>query len=222
MVFYLLFVLELILLFVLSKDLTKQLGRFLFKVTKNERTAIYFMAILFLPGTFIHEVAHFLAALLLLVPVRQMELMPEINEDTVKLGSVPVAKVDFVRNFLVGVAPLIFGTALIVGGLFYAISRGLLGNALVAVLIFYLVFEIGNTMFLSKKDLQGSLVFFLAITFLVAVLYFLGIRVELSENSFLLSEKTISYVRQATIFLLLPIFTDILLIFGLRPYLSRR
>lgn len=207
MYLYLLFVLELIFLFFLSRKVTGRLGSFIYRITGNEKWTIYIMSILFLPGTFIHEISHFLAALILLVPVRQMELVPQVEEGKVSLGRVPIANVDFVRRTLVGIAPLIFGVSIIFAALFYITSKGLLTTPLYTILAGYLVFEIGNTMYLSKKDLEGTWVFFIFLILVFSGLWLFGFRPSGNEG-ILAAESVLGAVKAANIYLLVPIIID--------------
>jgi hypothetical protein len=218
MYLYLLFVIELLVLFFLSRKVTRGLGSFIYKITKNEKWTVYIMSIFFLPGTFIHEVAHFLSALILLVPVRQIELVPQIEEGKVSLGRVPIAKVDFVRRTLVGIAPLVFGVSIIFGTIFFITSRGVLITPLYTVLAGYLVFEVGNTMYLSKKDLDGSWVFFTLLILAFTALYFLGLRI--SGEGLLAGERALNVITTANIYLLVPIILDIAILSALSLFRS--
>lgn len=214
MQFYIFFLLELIFLFLISRELTKRLGAFVYRLTGSEKWTVYIMSVLFLPGTFIHELAHFLAALVLLVPVRQMELVPKVEEGKVSLGRVPIAKVDFVRRTLVGFSPLIFGVFIIFFALSYITGNNLLARPLYIVLAGYLVFEVGNTMYLSKKDLEGVWVFFILLFLVFALFYFLGFRF-FAEGSVLFSANVLEVVETANIFLLVPIAIDIFVLLTL-------
>jgi hypothetical protein len=114
MYYILLILVELLLLYFVSKKVMQEAGRLFFRLTKSKKWSTYLFAIFFLPGTFIHEASHFLAALILFVPVGQFELIPEfIEEDRLKLGSVPVAKSDFLRRFLIAIAPIIAGLTIL-------------------------------------------------------------------------------------------------------------
>lgn len=127
-----------------------------------QRIGMYLFAVLFFPGTFIHEMSHFLAALFLLVPVGKIELFPERIERGIKMGSVAIEKTDPVRRTLVGVAPIISGLTIIF------ISTSLTLPIWVHLII---VFEVGNTMFSSSEDLKGSWILF----FLIPILFILKI-----------------------------------------------
>src|SRR4051812_17870011 len=105
MLFLLLFFLELILLFILSRFLSRSLSLLFYHGTKSEKWAVWLLAIVFLPGTIIHELAHFLTAALLLVHVGDVEFMPKVHGSSVKLGSVAIGHTDIIRRAVIGFAP---------------------------------------------------------------------------------------------------------------------
>src|SRR3990170_742685 len=97
-------IIELAILLALSRRIHQAIGSLLMWLTNDKQVSAYIFAIFFLPGTFVHETAHFLTALVLLVPVHQPEFFPEITDDkTIKLGSVQTAKSDPIRQFLIGI-----------------------------------------------------------------------------------------------------------------------
>ncbi len=115
-----LFLVEIFVLFLFSRILQKGLSLFIFQVTKSMKWTISILAFIFLPGTFIHESAHFLMARILLVPVGKMEFLPKQEGESVKLGSVSIGRCDPFRRLLIGVAPFLAGTTLIILTLFIA------------------------------------------------------------------------------------------------------
>lgn len=166
------------------------------------------MAVLFLPGTIIHEFSHAIMAKLLFVHVGRMELIPQLQGNSLKLGSVEVGQTDFVRNFLIGIAPFITGTALLLGILYYSFSNSIFGFNFNTFVLLYFIFLISNTMYSSKKDMEGAIEFFIALIIPSIFLYFIGIR--LPDFSYLES-----YFRQGAILLSIPLFLDLaLVIFG--------
>lgn len=170
------------------------------------------MAMVFLPGTFIHEVAHFLMGLILLVPVGQFELMPEVEEEgMIKMGSVPIGKTDFIRRTMIGFAPLLVGVGLIFSILYFLLQKGLLSTPWIIAVTIYAIFVIGNTMFLSKKDIEGIWVFILFLVLIFAILWFLGVNIGISEGGFIY-QTIIPTITKANIFLAIPIGVDLILI----------
>ena len=99
--------------------------------------------------------------------------MPEVEEEGIKLGSVPIGKTDFFRLSIIGLAPLITGSGLILWAVSFSISHGYLGNPWVIALLIYGIFQITHTMFSSKRDLGAvlELVVFIGVISLALVLF---------------------------------------------------
>ncbi|MDO8573160.1 MAG: hypothetical protein Q7R77_00210, partial [Candidatus Daviesbacteria bacterium] len=171
-------------------------------------------AIIFLPGTIIHELAHLLFAGVMLVPIGDMSVLPEIEEKGVKLGSVQIGKTDPFRRAIVGVAPVLLGMVLIFS-IFLLVK---IGEApwWQIILALYMLFQIGNTMFSSRKDIEGSILFVVLVLVLSAViltgLYFLNPAI-LSNISKVNLEFTIPFFKQAAIYLVIPTALDLLILF---------
>lgn len=113
MLYFLAFVFELILLFILSRKLINSLAKLIYRFTKSHKVVVHSLAVIFLPGTIFHELAHLLFAGIMLVPVGEMNVVPEIEEGGVKLGSVEIGHTDPFRRAIIGVAPVLFGMLLI-------------------------------------------------------------------------------------------------------------
>ena len=218
MPYFLLLIFELILLFALSKKLINALTAILFRVTRNQRAAIHIMAIIFLPGTIFHELAHLLFAGVMLVPVGEMSVMPEIEQNRVKLGSVQIGKADPLRRTIIGVAPVIFGLILIFTALYFIQGA----NSFIwwqIVLGLYLVFVTGNTMFSSKKDLEGVIVFTAMILIITIAVFFslYFLKPAILQNLFQFINKlnlefVLNFFKMADAYLLIPIALDILIV----------
>lgn len=207
-----LFFLELLLLFILSRMLTSELSRLIHKVFRSEKLTVFLMALIFFPGTVIHEFSHAIMAKLLFVHVGKMSLMPEISGENLKLGSVEVGRADVVRNLLIGIAPFIVGTGLILTVLHYAISNALLGFNLITVAILLFVFMISNTMHSSKKDLEGAVGFVLLIVIPFVILYFVGVRIPYLSWAIINNNTYSDYFRLGSILLVIPIIIDLVAI----------
>ncbi len=205
MVYLVLFLIQVIVLYFLSRKIAKNLSRLIYRVTKSEKWTTWLMAILFLPGTFIHEMTHFLTALLLFVPVGQPEFLPERQGRLTKLGSVPIGKSDPFRRTIIGVAPFVFGIAAIVFGLDFLLKKQLLNNVWIVLAAGYGIFEIGNTMFSSREDLKSAWIVALVLAIVGLAAYFLGIRLTFEPN--------IELVKKANLFLLIPIGIDLIVVY---------
>lgn len=137
----------------------------------------------FLPGTFIHELSHFLMAKVLFVPVGKFNLVPKRGEKEIVLGSVAIAKVDIVRRLIIGAAPVIFGITLVLSVVYISVSQSVYKDWRLVALIGYIVFITGNSMFSSKKDLEGAWKVALFAIIITTIFYLLGLRIHLDINS---------------------------------------
>lgn len=208
-----LFFLELFFLFILSRTLQKRLSQFLYTLTRNIKWSVYFMAIIFLPGTLLHEIAHYLMAHILFVPAGHIELMPKLEGNSVKLGSVLIGKTDPFRRLLIGIAPFLTGTTVILFVLTLTQQQNLWTNIWVSIGILYILFEVGNTMFSSKKDLEGAIFVIIFVISLSLVSFLFGLRVSIEDLTTFLTPQRVHLFYQGVIFLLFPLALDIILIF---------
>jgi flagellar biosynthesis protein FliQ len=128
------------------------------------------VALVFFPGTVVHELAHFFAAIALFLRVRELHLVPEWDDTGIKLGHVAYERADFFRGILVGIAPLPAGLlvfwAMYQWGVFPADSWS------ASLFWGYLVFAVSSTMFSSEQDLKDT-IWLIPVVMGVAVLAFL-------------------------------------------------
>lgn len=193
----LLLIFLLTILFFLSQKISTYIYQIFFVITKNRGVAISILLFLFLPGTIIHELSHFLVATLVRVPTGELTVIPQLDKESgeVKAGRLAIAKTDLFRHTLIGLAPMIIGLLLIyiVGELFIP-SPTTYNLPLTAFLGFYLFFIITNTMFSSKKDLESAVIAIPVIFLLLGTLYLVGIRLFLSPELVTTLEKTLSFL----------------------------
>jgi hypothetical protein len=180
------------------------------------------MAFIFLPGTIIHEFAHAIMAKLLFVYVGKMELMPQLHEDTLKLGSVEVGKTDIIRNFLIGIAPFIVGTSLLLLVLWYAFTNNIFGFNFFSFLVLCFTFIVANTMYSSRKDMEGAVEFFLLVIAPIIFLYFIGVRIPGLSFETLRGSGVENYFKMGSIFLGVPLILDIAFILFAKVILRPR
>jgi hypothetical protein len=135
---------------------------------------VYFVVVL--PGVVLHELSHWLVAKLLGVRVSKLSLGPvrKGRSRRVSLGSVRVGKVDPLRAALIGLAPLLGATAviLLIGNLALgaeelaaAVAAGGVDEVLAGLeslmqvpdfwLWLYLIFSISNAMLPSESDMSA-------------------------------------------------------------------
>jgi hypothetical protein len=134
---------------------------------------VYFVIVL--PGVVVHELSHWLMASLLGVHVRKLTIGPvrKGRSRRVSLGSIRVGKVDPVRASLIGLAPLLGGSAVILLIGHYVLGVGELTEVVLVEgadgilagldhvihvadfgLWLYLVFAVSNAMLPSVSDMS--------------------------------------------------------------------
>ncbi len=177
-------------------------------MTRSNSVTVTIISLLFFPGVVVHELAHLLTAGILFVPVGDMELVPKIGEGgEVRLGSVAIAKTDPIRRMIIGIAPVIFGLLIIIGVPYF--MQGKLNFAFTA-LVIYLLFVVGNTMFSSKKDLEGAAELIAVLVILGLALYFMNFKAPLDKIAqFFDSQNATSFLRGVNRLLLWTIGIDI-------------
>ncbi len=214
---------ELLALFFLSRILSKSLSTIFWRISHSHVGSVYALAFLFLPGVVIHELAHYLTANLLFVRTGEIEFIPQVRGESVKLGSVQIAQCDPFRRALIGVAPILVGFILLLAASFYFLfpTQQLVPAPWNIILLFYIVFEIGNTMFSSSKDVEGTVEFALALLLIGTAFFISGFRIPSSWITALFSDHTMEFLKQASILLLIPLGIDAVVI-GLTKIVQRK
>lgn len=143
-------------------------------LTGDREIAVVLYALPLLPGIILHELSHAIVALLLGVRVGRISIKPKLADRRIQLGFVPVEKTDVVRASLIGLAPLLIGSAAIllirylvfdismveaalVAGNWHGMLTGLLSmlKAPDLWLWAYVIFAVSNTMLPSRSDRQA-------------------------------------------------------------------
>lgn len=192
MILLLLLAVELIILYIISRNLTQRVFELCLLVFRARSVAVTIITILNFPGTVVHELSHLFTAEILGVHTGRLTLTPEsIQRDEIKAGSVMIAKTDPFRRYAIGLAPVFIGllsiTALsyVLPGLWHTVIQSSVPwysniNTLLLVLNAYGLLAISNSMFSSPEDLKGFLPFVGALAIMVAAAFFAGIRVGLT------------------------------------------
>lgn len=166
---FILFVIQIIILFFLSRVSIRYIFYILHAVTSNNTVIYSIIAFIFFPGTVLHELSHFMMAIVLLLKVREIHIFPSWEKGYIKLGRVIYEKKDVFRSILVGIAPIIVGLLffwwLSAVGIFETNRLGL------KILLGYIIFIISSTMFSSKQDLV-DVVYIIPILLLFGVMYY--------------------------------------------------
>jgi hypothetical protein len=159
---YVWFLLSLLMLVLVQKWIHRHLHGLAYLLTGHEDAALMLYALPLLPGVALHEIAHALMASLLGVKSANLTIIPSRQPDGhVRLGSVQVERVDAVRASLIGLAPLLFGSAavLLISVLQFGVSS--LGDAVRSDNVGAVVASLGNV--LSAPDAWVGLYFLFAI-----------------------------------------------------------
>ena len=146
-----------------------------FLLTGNPRVAMWIFWVLFLPGTMLHEISHWVTAKLLGVKTGKFSLWPKVKKrGELQMGAVQVDVADPFRHSVIGLAPLVFGSVavLIIGQGWLGLSEigeaivdGYVEDVFLAVgnmltvpdvwIWLYLIFAISNAMLPSASDREA-------------------------------------------------------------------
>ncbi len=166
----------LILLSVLTHHSFQTLYLFLYKITRSDFIAKVGITILFFPGTVVHEMSHFFAAMLMNLRVRSANVLPVFEEDGIKLGTVVYERKDPFRGILVGIAPL-FGGIAVSWGLVALLYLPLTNHPLIHALIYFLLFTITSMQFSSRQDLIDAVWLIPMVIGIAILIYIFGVDV---------------------------------------------
>lgn len=187
------------LLLVIERWIHRHLQGTMLLLAGDREIAVVLYALPLIPGVLLHEISHSLTARALGVRSGRVSIRPTLSGDRIRLGSVPVAETDVIRASLIGLAPLLTGSAVIlvigytvfgIGTVQQAIATGSWAEAVrslpnqIACLLevpdvwlwAYLIFAVSNTMLPSQSDRAGwiPVLLFLAIIATLALLAGLG------------------------------------------------
>src|SRR5512143_3959424 len=94
----------------LQRLLHRELQACLLILSRSPEFTITLFSIIFLPGVLLHELSHYLVAVVLGVPTPRFSLIPQVlPTGKLQLGYVETARTDIVRDSLIGAAPLFAG-----------------------------------------------------------------------------------------------------------------
>jgi hypothetical protein len=174
-------------------------------LTGKPDRAIYMYAIILFPGVLLHELSHWVTARVLGVRTGGFSIIPQRRADgSIQLGYVEYYKsrtLDPIRESLIGGAPLIVGTLVIllislkifnVTNLAAAVETGQVDAVSIALADFfstpfvllwiYLIFAISNGMLPSASDRRSWPAFIVAMIILAAFVYLLGLQEEVANG----------------------------------------
>jgi hypothetical protein len=164
-------------------------------ITHQPEISMALFSLLFLPGVLLHETSHFLMARLLGVKTGRFSLIPKkVGTGRLQLGYVETESTDFIRDALIGAAPLLAGCIFIALAGVYRLEINVLwinlaegqgssvGNIFTSLaaqpdfwLWFYLIFTVSSTMMPSASDRRAWLPLLLVIVMITGMVLFLGV-----------------------------------------------
>lgn len=197
-------------LFFLSRQVTRVISSSFHAITQSKKGLVITIAFLFLPGTILHELAHFFMAKILFVRTGAISLLPHLSGDSLRLGSVQIEQVDPVRKLLIGVAPILAGVGVLSAVYYFFLQQTTFLNWTILIPI-CTTFVIGNTMFSSRKDLEGTLGFLVIVTIIGGILLAANPFLNQSLIYFLTTTAT-PFFTILSLYLLPPIILDIAII----------
>ncbi|MBL8045254.1 MAG: hypothetical protein JNL09_01865 [Anaerolineales bacterium] len=156
--------------------------------------AMILYSIIMLPGVALHEFSHWAMATILMTRTGRFSIFPQrLPDGTLRLGFVETQKTDIFREALIGAAPLIVGTLVILAISFGPLNVAAMGEALavgdlggvleglVAVtrmpdawLWLYLLFVVSNSMLPSASDRRTWLPVLAVVAIAVGLLVYAG------------------------------------------------
>jgi hypothetical protein len=186
----------------LQHHLHREIQSIFLLITRRAEVAVALFALLFFPGVLLHEGSHYLMAGLLGVRTGVFSILPQPMADgRVRLGYVETAKTDWLRDALIGAAPLIAGGAFVsyVGwkqlGLLALWDEFQLGGLTQVLdglpdllaepdfwLWFYLLVAVSSTMMPSAADRRAWLPIALVVSGLLIASLLVGVGPWLLEN----------------------------------------
>jgi len=197
-------------------------------LTGNADGAFLIYSALLFPGTFVHELAHYVAAFFLDVRVRRFSIVPAKQpRGLMRLGFVEIERTDTLREALIGFAPLLAGTVIILliaprelptlqGDVSLTVE---LGNLLASLpralgapdfwLSLYFIFAVSNGMLPSESDRQAWKPIFIWFAAIAALLYLSGAINDVPES---IDRGIASSVRWIVRAFLLAVIVDLLFV----------
>ena len=185
-------ILSLFCLLLTKKRMTSDLSHLVHRLGGSQHSVIIVWSTIFLPGTLIHEISHFLVAALTGARTGKIEIFPEYLEDKldeksthVALGSVQTQKLNPIQGFLVGIAPFISGMALLIWFASLFQTSFTAKDIWLLLLEGYLFFTVANSFFPSWSDIKQALPFVIISLVVPVLAWYFGFQIFLNSNSYI-------------------------------------
>ena len=196
------FILTLVPLVFLQRLLHREIQAIFLIITKHGPLTIGLYSMIFFPGVVLHELSHFIMARVLGVRTGGVSVIPHItDDDRLILGYVETVRSDWLRDSLIGLAPLITGGIFV----YYAAAEHLhllvlwqfIQNGQTQLLImglqamstvsdfplwFYLTFVVSSTMLPSESDRNSWTPLAMIVVGFLSLVLFFGAGPWMAEN----------------------------------------
>jgi hypothetical protein len=188
-------IIELAVLFLISRKLTSSIYSFIYLITNSRLFAYGVLNLSLFPGTVAHELSHLFTAEILGVPTGKLTLTPKIEElnsgksqNYITNGSVMIAKSDPFRRAAIGLAPLFNGVIILTIMAYYLpiwgnlmlkdveLSNFLSVSVFRFILSLYFTFAVSNSMYTSASDTKGLTPLILTLVIIGIIAYLAGLR----------------------------------------------
>jgi hypothetical protein len=186
----------------LQRSLHREVQGVFLLLTRRPQISIILFSFVFLPGVFLHETSHFVAARLLGVRTGKFSILPRpLPNGRLQLGYVETDSADWIRETLIGAAPLLTGGAVVAYaglvqlGLGDMYLQAMTGGPVTIMatlgqvyrhadfwLWFYLTFAVSSTMLPSPSDRRAWLPLATALGMLAGLAWLAGAGGWMMEN----------------------------------------
>jgi len=205
-----LFLLLIVSTYFISRKSINSFFYFLNIFIKNRKIVFSIISVFFFPGTIIHELAHFFCAIVLMLKIKEVNVFPKIEGNSIKLGSVIYEKKDTLRGILVGMAPIILGLGIFLWLSFFNLFPH--DDFYINILLIYLIYIVSTTMFSSKRDLVDIVYLIPLLIVLSAVIYVFNIKIDFVFNNLSFINNATLILGRINYYLLISVVINIMLI----------
>jgi len=192
---YLYLLLLLLPLIYLQRFLQREIQSIFLLITRQPEISMALFSLMFLPGVVLHEVSHFLMAHLLGVKTGRFSIIPKkLEGGRIQLGYVETASSDFIRDALIGVAPLVTGGIFVafagvsrlgLNTVWESLTQGQMSSISIIIksvvdkpdfwIWFYLIFAVSSTMMPSSSDRRAWLPLISLMIILLGLVLLMGV-----------------------------------------------
>lgn len=186
----------LLVLYFSNHKLSLEFSRLIHRFGGDRNSLIVLWSIIFLPGTVIHEMSHFIFAMLTGARTGKIEIFPRFLEEEwesegkssgVTMGYVQTQKLNLIQGFLVGTAPFVVGIILLIWLSISIRSSYESSNIYTLILQGYLFFTVSNSFFPSWADIKQVIPLTVVVLVFIIFGWLVGFNFAYTPNSQIIS-----------------------------------